>query len=81
VLAHWARRELESDVNTQNRTADGRIATKKEAMRTDCIEMVARYRVQAKQALKEGKSDVARALVNKCSELRRAFFADFGEHA
>lgn len=68
-------------MNTQNRTADGRIATKKEAMRTDCIDMVARYRAQAKQALKDGQVEAARILVNKCSELRRAFFADFGEPA
>lgn len=68
-------------MNNQNRTADGKIATKKEAMRSDCHEMVARYRVQAKAALQHGERDTAQRLVNMCSELRRAFFADFGEVA
>jgi phage shock protein A len=66
-------------MNNQNRTADGRIASKKEAQRTDCNEMVGRYHVQAKAALQRGERAVAKALVDKCANLRAAFFADYGE--
>lgn len=66
-------------MNNQNRTADGKIATKKEAMRADCNEMLNRYHAQAKAALQRGERGIAKKLVNKCSDLRRAFFADFGE--
>lgn len=68
-------------MNQHNRTADGRIATKKEAMRSDCLEMVARYKRDAKAALQAGRSDLAKSLVNKCVQLRAAFLADFGEPA
>jgi len=64
-----------------NRTADGRIASKKEAQRTDCIDMVTRYKAEAKAALQRGERNVAKALVDKCVALRAAFFADYGEAA
>lgn len=68
-------------MSQQNRTADGRFASKKEAMRLDCHEMIARYRADAKAAVQNGRRDIAQALVNKCTALRAAFFADFGEAA
>jgi hypothetical protein len=68
-------------MNNQNRTADGRIASKKEAMRCDCHKMIARYKAEAKAAIQIGRRDIARTLVNKCADLRAAFFADFGEAA
>lgn len=68
-------------MNHHNRTTDGRIATKKEAMRADCLEMVARYKRDAKVALQAGRADLAKSLVTKCTQLRAAFFADFGEPA
>lgn len=68
-------------MNNQNRTADGKIATKKEAQRADCLEMVARLHAQAKAALKSGERELAKSLANKKAELRRAFSADYGEAA
>lgn len=62
-----------------NRTADGKFASIKEAQRTDCLEMIARYRAEAKGFIQLGNCAAAQHLVNKCSELRAAFFADYAE--
>lgn len=66
--------------NNQNRTADGRICSKKEAQRTDCNEMIARYRAEAKAALRTDP-ELVKKLLAACAELRAAFFADYNERA
>lgn len=66
-------------MNTQNRTADGRIATKKEAQRADCKEMIARYKADAKVALQAGNRALAQRLVTACCELRTAWMSDYNE--
>lgn len=66
-------------MNNQNRTADGRIATAKEAQRCDCLEMMTRYRAEAKVALKAGNRALAQRLVTACCELRAAWMSDYAE--
>lgn len=62
-----------------NRTADGRIASKKEAQRTDVKEMISRYTADAKLALKAGNSEAAKNLASKCRELRDLWFVEHKE--
>lgn len=66
-------------MNNQNRTKNGHFATAKEAQRSDCREMIARYKSEAKGFIQIGNLAAAQHLVNKCSELRAAFFADYDE--
>jgi|GEM_PF-4554498 len=65
-------------MNNQNRTADGKFAGVKEAQRSDCKEMIARYMAEAKAALRSDMS-IAKRRVDQCNELRAAFFADYAE--
>lgn len=65
-------------MNNQNRTSDGRIATVKEAQRCDGLEMIARYRAEAKAALRTNVVFAKRRLA-EIAELRAAWFADYAE--
>lgn len=65
-------------MNNQNRTADGRIATIKEAQRADCKEMIGRYTAEAKAAM-HTDTELAQRRLADCRKLRAAFFADYAE--
>lgn len=62
-----------------NRTADGRIASKQEAQRTDVKEMISRYMAEAKQALRAGNQDTAKRRVAQCAALRTSWFDEHRE--
>jgi hypothetical protein len=66
-------------MNNQNRTADGRFATVKEAQRCDCVELLTYMFRQAKAAWNAGNHDLFRKYMAQRIAVRAAFFADYTE--
>lgn len=65
-------------MNSQNRTADGKFASVKEAQRTDCLEMIARFYAEAKAALRTD-AEFAKRRIKDIAKVRADFFADYAE--